>query len=60
MSVSAVVALIPGLLTTNFYLGKQQNAVDNALHPLYDGEVALTKDGREKAAPEHTTENEKH
>lgn len=35
---TAVVALIPGMLTTNFYLGKQQNAVDNTIHPQYDHE----------------------
>ena len=38
--VIAFIPLIAGLLTTNYYLGKTQNAVDGRAHALYAAEGA--------------------
>lgn len=33
---AAVFPLVPALLTSNFYLGKMQNAVEGSVHTMYD------------------------
>lgn len=41
----AFIPLLAALFTTNFYLGKTQNAVDGKLHPMYrQGETPVSDD----------------
>lgn len=48
MEYTAFVPFIAGLLTTNYYLGKTQNAVDGRVHAIYaveSGEAAYVPEG---------------